>query len=238
MKIALLRVGIDTGSGGIHGPIFADSSFEYIPIPDGRNIDPRTYGNKYGKHGRPLVDYFPPSRRERMANQSIHFDPEFETFTYGDPTTPKASLSRLEAGDMLVFYCGLQGWGFSAPPALYLMGFFEVSTAGRAAEMGDNSVHRDFSANFHVKHPSVYARDRDRNLVLVKGGLGSRLLKKAVLISSVGHDRKGRELKVISPQMRKVFGDFEGHHSLQRSPPRWVNRDSVRRAAEFVRSLH
>lgn len=81
--------------------------------------------------------------------QSQH-DPEFETYTYGDPTTPKASLSRLEAGDMLVFYCGLQGWDFSRPSAPYLMGSFEVSIAGRASEMGDNIVHRDFSTNFHV----------------------------------------------------------------------------------------
>ena len=35
MQVVLLRVGIDTGSGGIHGPLFADGSFEYIPIPDG-----------------------------------------------------------------------------------------------------------------------------------------------------------------------------------------------------------
>jgi hypothetical protein len=31
MQIILLRVGIDTGSGGIHGPLFSDGSFEYIP---------------------------------------------------------------------------------------------------------------------------------------------------------------------------------------------------------------
>lgn len=34
MKVALLRVGIDSGSGGIDGPVFSDGSFEYLPIPD------------------------------------------------------------------------------------------------------------------------------------------------------------------------------------------------------------
>ena len=42
MQVVLLRVGIDTGSGGILGPLFSDGSFEYIPIPDcfaGRGVD-------------------------------------------------------------------------------------------------------------------------------------------------------------------------------------------------------
>src|SRR5208283_3664451 len=98
MQVVLLRVGIDTGSGGIHGPLFSDGSFEYIPIPDGfrgKGIDKRMYGNTSGRGGRRLVDYFPEARRESVSGQSIHFDPEFETFTYGDPTRPKGSLRQL-----------------------------------------------------------------------------------------------------------------------------------------------
>ena len=45
-----------------------------------------------------------------MAEQHVHVDPEFETFTYGDPTVPKRSLRDLRPGDLLVFYCGLQRW--------------------------------------------------------------------------------------------------------------------------------
>ena len=62
MQVVLLRVGIDTGSGGIHGPLFCDRSFEYIPIPDcfGRKgVDKRTYGNTRGTAWRMLADYFP-----------------------------------------------------------------------------------------------------------------------------------------------------------------------------------
>ena len=80
MRVVLLRIGIDTGSGGIHGPLFADGTFEYIPIPDGQAVDERTYGNLVGRHGRKLIDYFPESMRNRMADQSIHVDPEFEIF--------------------------------------------------------------------------------------------------------------------------------------------------------------
>ena len=42
MQVVLLRVGIDTGSGGILGPLFSDGLFEYIPIPDSKGLDKRT----------------------------------------------------------------------------------------------------------------------------------------------------------------------------------------------------
>ncbi len=236
MKVVLLRVGIDSGSGGIHGPLFQDGSFEYLSIPDGRNLDSRKYGNTKYRHDCMMVNYFPESRRKTMGEQSIHLDPEFDTFTYGDPTPPKTRLQYLHNGDLLVFYCGLQGWNFPSSPALYLMGYFEVALAGIASELGEDTVTKYFKGNFHVLHPEVYSRERTR-LVLVKGGRGSRLLDKAVRISSVGYDINGRELKVISPEMRKVFGDFEGKLSLQRSPPRWVNQNLVTKASEFVKSL-
>ena len=42
MQVVLLRVGINTGCGGINGALFKDGSFEYIPIPDGGGVDDRT----------------------------------------------------------------------------------------------------------------------------------------------------------------------------------------------------
>ena len=237
MKAAMVRVGIDTGSGGIHGPLFRDGSFEYIPIPDGFGIDQRTYGNTMGRHGRCLIDYFPKPRQAKMMDQSIHFDPEFTTFTYGDPTRPKAGLRRLQAGDMLVFYCGLEGWGFKSKPALYLIGYFEVSAAGKAVSFGPDDLRDLFSENFHVRHPSIHNKQVD-DLVLVKGSSSSRLLNKAVLMSVVGRDRSGRPLKVLSPEMQDIFGRFDEKISFQRSPTRWVDPDFVPRAVEFMRSLY
>lgn len=237
MRVAMVRVGIDTGSGGIHGPLFRDGSFEYIPIPDGFGAGRRTYGNTIGRHGKRLIDYFPKSRQAKMMNQSIHLDPEFTTFTYGDPTRPKAGLRRLQVGDMLVFHCGLEGWDFKSQPALYLMGYFEVSAAGKAASFGPDDLRYLFSENFHVRHPSIYGKQVD-DLVLVKGSSQSRLLNKAVLMSAVGRDRSGRPLKVLSPEMQEVFGSFDGRISFQRSPTRWVDPAFVTRAVEFMRSLN
>lgn len=236
MNVVLLRIGIDTGSGGIHGPLFADGTFEYIPIPDGQGVDERTYGNVIGRHGRDLIDYFPASMQDRMGDQPMHVDPEFESFTYGDPTAPKAGLRHLEPGDLLVFYCGLQGWDFASDPALYLMGFFEVERAGKTGAFTRAELDRLYSRNFHVRHRRVFERQQE-SLVLVKGTADSRLLDRAVRISSVGSDRAGKPLKVLSPEMRRIFGDFGGHVSIQRSPPRWVETDFVGGAADFVRSL-
>jgi len=73
--------------------------------------------------------------------------------------------------------------------------------------------------------------------VLVRGGPRSRLLKKAHCLSCPSKNKVGQPLKVISPEMQQIFGDFAGKISFQRSPTRWVDGGFVERAAEFVRSL-
>ena len=239
--VVLLRVGIDKGLGGILGPIFADGSFEFLPIPDtwgpdDSGIDERTYGNTRGRTRKPLLAYFPESRRSRMADCSLHLDPEFETFTYGDPTKLKASLARLQEGDLLVFYAGLSVRGFDSPDALYIVGYFDVARAGTAVSFSASELESLFGRNFHVRHRSVFKEQKDR-LVLVKGGHGSRLLERAVRISSPGKNRGGRRLHRLSTAMQGVFGDFNGKTSIQRSPPRWVLPEFREGAASYVREL-
>lgn len=235
MKVAMLRVGIDSGCGGMDGPLFANGAFEYLPIPDSSGLDERTYGNQLARDGRPLVSFFPTTRQAAMGNQSLHLDPEFTTFTYGDPTPPKAGLCRLAAGDLLVFYVGLRGHDHVAPPALYLIGYFEVAFAGLASDLSLEQLQTCYD-NFHVRHESVFLEQRDR-LVLVKGGPGSRLLNKAKKISVMGADRSGKPLKVLSPEMQAILGGFGGRISFQRSPTRWVSEEFTNQAASFVRQL-
>jgi hypothetical protein len=239
MQVVLLRVGIDTGSGGIHGPLFRDGSFEYVPIPDcygGKGVDRRTYGNTSGRAGRRLADYLPEARREKILDQSVHFDPEFETFTYGDPTRPKASLRQLSEGSLLVFYAGLKGWDFDCPPALYIIGCFEIARVGLATSFSQAEMAGMFQNNFHVMHRDVFENQKDR-LVLVKGNANSRLLKKAVKISAVGTDKSGRSLHRLAPEIQAVFGGFEGRTGIQRSPPRRVAPEFVQSAVHFVSAL-
>src|SRR2546421_10092069 len=114
-----------------------------------------------GRDGKTPVSYFPASRRQQIAGQHVHVEPEFETFTYGDPTTPKRSLRRLKPGDLLVFYCGLQewdsesGWNCGRRPALYLAGYFEVALAGMAGDFNKKTLRGEVGNNFHVRHPAV-----------------------------------------------------------------------------------
>lgn len=236
MNIVLLRVGIDSGSGGIQGPLFADGSFELLPIPDNSGFGLRTYGNSAGRNGTRLSEYFPAARRAAMRAQPMHVDPEFETFTYGDPTPPKAGLRRLQPGDILAFYAGLEGWGHPRQPALYIVGYFMVEWAGLASEIGDGAVREKCGSNFHVMHDELYRQQRER-LVLIKGGPGSRLLARAHCISTIAQDKAGHPLKVLSPKAQEVFGDFGGRISIQRSPPRWVLPCHIDRAKAYLQSL-
>ncbi len=241
-KAVLLRVGIDSGCGGIQSPLFDDGSFEFVCIPDNQGVSVHKYGTLVGRNDRPHSDYFPTRKQNAVAQQHIHLDPEFETFTYGDPTIPKRSLQKLERGDYLILYCGLQqwhettGWQADPPPALYIVGYFVVEMAGLATEFSNATLKSDFGKNFHVRYPSVFNKQREE-LVLVKGGPESRLLTKAHQISSVGADRAGQPLKVLSPKMQRVFGRFDGKVSIQRSPPRWIDPAYVEKAIKFVSRL-
>jgi hypothetical protein len=241
-QVVLLRVGIDAGCGGIQGPLFKDGSFDFVCIPDNKRVSVHTYGSIVGWNGTPHVRYFPESRRSLMTSQTVHVDPEWETFTYGDPTPPKRSLKYLKPGDFLVFYCGLQewdaenGWNQDHYPALYVVGYFEVALADMAGAFEKRVLASEFGKNFHVRYPAVFKQQKDE-LVLVKGGAGSRMFHKAHCISAQGKDRAGKPLEVLSPKMQKVFGDFGGHISIQRSPPRWVESRFVERAIEYVTGL-
>ncbi len=241
-RVVLLRVGIDAGCGGIQGPLFQDGTFELMCIPDDKGVSEDTYGSLTCKAGRPLTEYFPESRQKRMFDKHVHIDPEFATFTYGDPTAPKRSLQRLKPGDLLVFYCGLQewsaadGWNIKHRPALYLAGYFVVARAGFAPEFSQDVLSAEFGANFHVRHRSLFEEQKER-LILIKGGLGSRLFSKAHQISSEGADKAGKPLKVLSTEMQKVFGIFGGANSIQRSPPRWIDSTFVETATKYLQQL-
>lgn len=237
MKIAMTRVGVDAGCGGIQGPLFRDGSFEFIPIPQSPSLSVWTYGTLIGTHGKPLSDYFPPRRQSTIAWQGVHTDPEWATYTYGDHTgTAKAGLRHLDKDDILMFTCGLEGYDFVCEPGIYLIGYFVVDVAGRVSEFTMHEIRTLFKNNPHVRGWKA-KRQLGTDLVLVKGSPKSRFLKKAVLLSTTVEDSKGRTLKVLSPIMRKIMGDFGGRISIQRSPVRWVDPRYVDLTAGFLKGL-
>jgi hypothetical protein len=236
MKVCLLRVGIDTGSGGMLGPLFKKNTFEYVPIPEERKKGPgKTYGEIKGKKTkRNLHEFFPKTRQKKVCGVIAHYDPEFDTFTYGDPTRPKRSLRYLCPGDLLVFYAGLEPFDFvdDRRRGLYIIGYFEVESAGEAENYTRSELRRLFGNNFHIKY-----RKPEKRLILAKGNSKSRLLNRAQLISKVKPDRAGHETYVLSDLAESHLGKFTKFNAIQRSTPRWVSPKKMKVAANWVRNL-
>lgn len=250
-KAALLRVGIDKGCGGILSPLFDDGTFELIWIPEYYNqknkkgiVEKRTYATTRGMQGKFLIDYFPEgSNREKHRDCPIHVDPEFKTFTYGDPHKAKGTLMEMEAGSYLIFYAGLQPVDKTNEDGLYLIGYFEIEETKRVTSIKEaDEVKKKFKNNFHVMQEAIFKRDvtkpENGGLKLVKGNKNSRLLKYAVKISV---KKKYKTIKtptdLLDPKLYKIFGDFNGKVSLRRNPTRWIDEKYVEKAIEFVKGL-
>ncbi len=221
MKAMLLRVGIDTGTDGALAPIFRDGSFEYIPPHEWvLSGETRTFRTTVGRHGRALAAYLPPG----LGDRTIHNDPDFAAFTYGDVRRKARALASLEPGDLLVFYAGLTPHRTRRRPrALYIIGYFTVT------EVVDFSRHpRSFERAYRRQHPVTAHCLRRTGLadtVIVAGDRRrSALLRRAIPLSVPRPDRRGRPRQAVSPRMERLLG-VSG--SIQRSLPVRVIRDPV-----------
>lgn len=173
-NILLLRVGIDSGSGNGHGPLFADSSFEYIPIPEGKDgpdtSEERTYAEIPDRAAGTLADHAP-----HLADQVPHFDPEFETYTYGDPNPNKRSqLSRLTSDDLLIFYSSLTPQDVNVGPRLQVIGYFTIDETQDLQELEPSEREEaliDIQNNAHAKRTGLTSSSsvRENFPVIVKG---------------------------------------------------------------------
>ncbi|MFN0049713.1 MAG: hypothetical protein ACKVOU_11375 [Cytophagales bacterium] len=251
MKIVLLRVGVDKICGGTYSPLFKNGTFEFLPIPEyfyrNHPFDKnkvKTYATENGKSGKPFIEYFAEGKdKEDHRNCPIHHDPDFKTFTYGDGNSTKQTLVNLEKGDFIVYYAMLQGQDFTMPPALYVIGYFEVEYALLATEQDQYELlENDFKHNFHVANKEIYDRDienpKNKGLKLVKGSANSRLLKYAYLISRKIEIPKKADVHIISDEMLKVFGSFGGKIAIQKEPLRWIkDKDLVANTVAWLKSL-
>lgn len=170
-NILLLRVGIDSNTGGVHGPLFEDNKFDYIPIPESSDTDEnRTYEDIPSRAGISLSRHVP-----HLADKNPHFDPEFETYTYGDPSPNKRSqLTRLTSGDLLIFYSSLSPQDVNVGSRLYAIGYFTVDQVFDLEEMSPAErveVFDEVPNNAHVKRKELTAQSphRDNFPAIVKG---------------------------------------------------------------------
>ncbi len=219
MKILFLRVGIDRGCGGTLSPRFSDGTFEYVPIPESADLlagKGVIYSELPARHGGTLDKY-------SGSKGATHYDPEFETFTYGEPSEPKRSqLLRLTAGDHLVFYSGFQGPGI-AKGTCFVIGYLAVRAIHRAP-MNESwpptsLAHLHRNAHFRRKSPEA-------TLVVVEGEpFSSKLFNIAPQLSDSNQ-------KVL-PNLVDVIG-FGG--SVMRAIGRWVPESHNTNALEWLRS--
>lgn len=169
------------------GRIFQDGTFEYMPIPEVAETARKV--PTYRDLGFASV---------KFPDLPVHFDPEFETFTYGHVRRgfgDTSSLVRLreDKKGILFFYATLQKDENWAP---YLIGYFKElqihDCRGKSKKEILKLENSGFSNNAHLKRldPSVD--------FLIKGGEDSRMLKRAFkLAEGLGNERIAKKLKKI-----------------------------------------
>ncbi|MHA1389570.1 MAG: hypothetical protein ACTSR9_14155 [Candidatus Thorarchaeota archaeon] len=134
MKAFTVNVGINTSADclGRSAPIYANGTFDYIPIPSDNEQD-----STYDELG--LTSAFERLNILHRIDDYTHHDPEFVSFTYGDfPTKSRTSnLKDIERGDLILFIASLKrtkherlGSSFQKwilpNRGMYLIGMFEV----------------------------------------------------------------------------------------------------------------
>lgn len=160
MKSVALNVAANSNTPGGRGPIYADGSFEYVPIPESDEtvIEP-TYDDLGYSDIRP----------ETAHRTVTHFDPEFpevgfsDHYTYGDRHAPKTTaIAELEEGDILFFYATLDYVGDIAPDhdwinndwGAYIIGHFTLEYDPISKDEYDDlpvEVKSQFETNAHVR---------------------------------------------------------------------------------------
>ena len=185
MRAVAINIGANTNEPGFRGPVYADGTFEYIPIPESEPTTESvpTYGDLA-----PRLDTEIP---DALAETPVHLDPEFpeypccERYTYGDEHGVKAGpLSELSAGDMLLFYATLTVTGEAAwlPPewGAFVIGAFVLAADPVTPEEDGvpESEYSYFENNAHTKRDPPDAR------VLIRGDPErSRLFEEGVPLS-------------------------------------------------------
>ena len=186
-RIFLANVGANAAHP-FHSPIFPDGAFEFIPIPEDRDL-PGRHAVRYGQ----LTSYYDSAVSisrfvpRRLWEWPAHADPEFDTFTYGDncEISPRAaSLKRMEPGDFLFFIARLAGPADAVHrlprPGFYLIGYLEIAEVLRDVRSRPRpDVLARFGANAHVlrglSDPDLWDR-----FWVFRGSQRSRRFRRAV----------------------------------------------------------
>lgn len=166
-RAVAVNVGANTNEPGFRGPIRADGSFTFVPIPESAPLRAPvpTYGD--------LAPHLPCEIPERVHDTPVHLDPEFpdypcgEAYTYGDEHGVKARpLADLAAGDRVYFYATLSvtepAPGLPPDWGAFLIAHFTLAAAPVTATATADARER-FASNAHLQ------RDPPDAEVLLRG---------------------------------------------------------------------
>lgn len=173
-RIFLANIGVNAAHRLV-SPLADDGSFTLVSIPED---DASLSGPGLVRYGD--VPHLRATVPERFWSRVTHYDPEFETFTFGDNCgwAPRAAALRAcRAGDWIFFIARLVG---SAGPVFALVGGLQVESILRDAR-GPSDQLRRYAANAHVRRAQADARYWDGFWVFA-GGPASGLFERALLI--------------------------------------------------------
>ncbi|MFB6270941.1 MAG: hypothetical protein ABEH83_13425 [Halobacterium sp.] len=229
-RAVAVNVAANTNQPGFRGPLRADGSFVYVPIPE--TAETRERAPTYADLDLPI------DVPEEILETPVHLDPAFaeyaccDRYTYGDPHGVKARpLLDLEAGDRVYFYATLDApsdpadwmageWG------AYLVGEFVLAcdpVTGDEYEALDADEQAAFAGNAHLK------RDPFDAAVMLAGTDDSALYDTAVPLSGargVDANRAVTEWSADSGKgpwwRRPLRYEDAGHERLRE----WVQRET------------
>jgi hypothetical protein len=185
-RIYLANVGANS-SHPYASPLFADGTYELLPIPE-QTARPGPHSVLLGGlRGRdPSAGTLRPWVPERLWGVPAHLDPEFETMTYGDncERSPRAlGLKAVQPGDWIFFLARLASWhdgGYTGAAGFFLVGCMEIEAVlPNVRRRPPPTALERFGANAHVRRGLNDPRNWDGFWVF-GGSSRSRRFRRAV----------------------------------------------------------
>lgn len=234
MTVILVGVGSDEEHAKPAPQINDDGTYEYIPIPETwLTTENRTYGNleldydagnavdvierirPFGNDGDWITD------PDIILDHPLHYDPDFESFTFGDRVAgggKGGTLRRkLEPGHLLGFYTGLRG--SDGHLHRYIYGYFTVSEVADLSQYEGKEYRerlRNYPDNAHAKRLMGTGTAKHDDLVIVDGEAPGEKLKSPYRMSERREDRP--PTYQLTQQFAEDFAVDGGVKALDRKP--------------------
>src|SRR5205823_6395727 len=147
----LIRVAIDSTSGGWNAPCADDGGFCYVPMGSSDDLT-EDYVRAYHPYRHTVSTFLRDSAHRRTHWPGVlprwgHFDPDFEHLSYGDCGQRATRIrSHLADGGFIVFYAGLRSI-HNGELCYSIIGFYAVDRV-----LSGPSVRRpDWHRNAHTR---------------------------------------------------------------------------------------